>query len=106
MSDLITRVREQAEKASREAYGFNGVRGHDSRNGTRRKAFIAGAVWAASRVTPTREQIAEELSKHHFIHGIGRSNSCHCGAQVGEFAEYRNHEADAILALLNGDTDD
>lgn len=57
--------------------------------------------WLASRLT--RESIAEELSKHHFIHGIGRSNSCHCGVQVGEFAEYRNHEADAILALFTED---
>lgn len=58
------------------------------------RGFIAG------RTSVTRRQIAEELSKHHFIHGIGRSNSCHCGAQVGEFAEYRNHEADAVFALF------
>lgn len=98
MSDHIARVREQAERASREAYDFNGVRGHDSRNGTRRKAFIAGAVWLASRLT--RENIAEALMQ-----------ACHDPYFEGlVFAELREREArrfyeqaDAVLELIGGD---
>ena len=63
------------------------------------------ALAAADALLPSAGQIAEELSKHHFVHGIGRGNSCHCGARLGEFAEYRSHEADAILALLNGENE-
>lgn len=70
----------------------------------RRSGYVRGFI--AGRTSVTRDNLSEELSKHHFIHGIGRSNSCHCGAQVGEFAEYRNHEANAILAILNGENDD
>lgn len=114
MSDHITRVREQAEKASREAYGFNGVRGHDSRNGTRRKAFIAGAVWAASRVTPTREQIAKALRRHNFdelllgnIEWDGYTAVCACGwsseecKMPGDAHEaHIEHAAAHVLALM------
>ena len=87
MIDHIARVREQAEKASREAYDFNGVRGHDSRNGTRRKAFIAGAVWLASRLT--RENIAEALAEP--------------GAMGVQSHDLR--QADRVLELIGGETD-
>lgn len=93
MADHITRVREQAEKASREAYDFNGVRGHDSRNGTRRKAFTAGAVWLAGRLT--RENIARRLAAH--------STGGVCAPNDPSLAwETWLSEADAILALLRG----
>ena len=86
MTDHITRVREQAEKTSREAYGFNGVRGHDSRNGTRRKAFIAGAVWLASRLT--RENITKAVFPFF------------------EFMDAEDEKTiDRVMELIGGETD-
>jgi hypothetical protein len=103
MSDHIAAVRAQAKKVAEQHYPVYSQSGIDSAlRASDIGCFIEGAEWVASRLT--REKIAEELSKHHFVHGIGRSNSCHCGARVGEFAEYRNHEADAIMALLVADT--
>lgn len=114
MTDHIARVREQAERASREAYDFNGVRGHDSRNGTRRKAFIAGAVWAASRVTPTREQIVEVLREHQhdYCEECRNSYGCTCGWNHADgtldvhdddpIASVSDHQAGVVATLLAG----
>ena len=69
--------------------------------------FIAGAAWAAERVTPTREQIAEELRKHKLIHAAVSRKSAFCACNPGVTAGtdanlewFEAHRADAILALM------
>ena len=73
------------------------------------QAFADGAVWAAARVTPTREQIAEELRKHKLIHAAVSRKSAFCACNPGLTAGvdanlewFEAHRADAILALLAG----
>ena len=63
---------------------------------------LARVALEAALAVVSEEMIADELKRHHFIHGLSRRNSCHCGVKVGEFEQYRNHEAQAILALFRG----
>lgn len=61
-----------------------------------REAFVAGAVWAAARVTPTREQIAEVVrladGEWNLREGTDREDPRTHGTAV----------ADAVLALMQG----
>lgn len=83
MGDIRAAAQREAEKfwPSYPAAGFSGAE-------DRQVAFIAGAVWAQSRATPTREQIAEVLAAQRE-------------------PEYRHVEdedigdADAVLALIH-----
>lgn len=62
---------------------------------------------AAERVTPTREQIAEELRKHKLIHVAVSRKSAFCACNPGLTAGvndnlewFESHRADAVLALI------
>ncbi|KAM9863125.1 hypothetical protein ACI1US_01010 [Leucobacter sp. BZR 635] len=79
-------------------------------------AFVAGAVWGAALVTPTREQIAETLRRHNHdelllgnIEWDGYTAACACGWRSYEFkmpgdaqGDHFAHSADAVLALSAG----
>lgn len=80
----------------------------------RQKAFNKGAVWAAARVTPTREQIAAVLRRHNFdelllgnIEWDGYTAVCACGwsseecKMPGDAHEaHSEHAAAHVLALM------
>lgn len=72
-------------------------------------AFVRGAVWAAARVTPTREQVMDELRRHKLVHvSVSRKSAfCTCNSSVKAGTDanlewFESHRADAILALLAG----
>lgn len=79
-----------------------------------RSQFIDGAVWGAARVTPTREQIAEELRRHSFdelllgsIEWDGYTAVCACGWSSEEYKmpgeaheAHSEHSAANLLALI------
>lgn len=71
---------------------------HFSLNDPSAAAFIDGAAWAQSRVTPTREQLATEIAKHFRI-GDEVDGGYYCGCGEGDYRD-ANHVADAVLALI------
>lgn len=71
--------------------------------------FQEGAVWAAARGTPTREQVMDELRRHKLVHvSVSRKGAfCMCNSSVkagmdANLEWFEAHRADAILALLAG----
>lgn len=82
---------------------------HFSLNDPSAAAFIDGAAWAQSRVTPTREQVMDELRRHKLVHvSVSRKSAfCTCNSSVKAGTDanlewFESHRADAILALLAG----
>jgi hypothetical protein len=72
-------------------------------------AFVDGAVWAQARVTPTLEQVMDELRRHKLVHvSVSRKGAfCMCNSSVKAGVDanlewFEAHRADAILALLAG----
>lgn len=81
------------------------------------QGFTEGAVWAQSRVTPTREQLIDVLRKHQhdYCEECHMSHGCTCGWRhkdgslstdeydgedpVGSISE---HQAEVLLALMQG----
>ena len=81
------------------------------------RAFITGAVWAQSRVTPTREQLVDVLRKHQhdYCEECHMSHGCTCGWRhkdgslstdeydgedpVGSISE---HQTELLIAIMAG----
>ncbi|GAA1579045.1 hypothetical protein [Leucobacter aridicollis] len=64
---------------------------------SREQAFVAGAVWGAALVTPTREQIAEALYNKH-----PRAQTRPWSETPRMTREIYLEDADAVLALIEG----
>lgn len=103
MTDIRAAAQEEVER-------LMPIVGHDPMDFARsvtHDSFVNGAMWAQERITPTREQVSDELRKHKLVHVSESRKSAFCACNPSVTAGVKDnlewfeaHRADAILALM------